>query len=34
MTQSPLTQHLAYVNQNPAAFSNAYFDVAWLKVYE
>ena len=25
---------LAYVNQNPSAFSNAYFDIAWLKIYE
>ncbi|PIL26101.1 hypothetical protein GSI_11855 [Ganoderma sinense ZZ0214-1] len=25
---------VAYVNQNPAAFVNAYFDVAWLKIYE
>ena len=24
----------AYVNENPAAFVNAYFDVAWLKIYE
>ena len=24
----------AYVNENPAAFANAYFDVAWLKIYE
>ncbi|KAI1790873.1 endo-beta-glucanase [Ganoderma leucocontextum] len=25
---------VAYVNENPAAFVNAYFDVAWLKIYE
>ena len=24
----------AYVDNNPGAFSDAYFDVAWLKVYE
>ncbi len=24
----------AYVNKNPAAFVNAYFDVEWLKIYE
>jgi hypothetical protein len=23
-----------YVNNNPSAFSNAYFDFAWLKIYE
>nr|VWO94484.1 Mixed-linked glucanase [Ganoderma boninense] len=23
-----------YVDQNPSAFSNAYFDIAWLKIYE
>ena len=23
----------ANVNNNPAAFANAYFDIAWLKVY-
>ncbi|EJF56379.1 2 beta-glucanase [Dichomitus squalens LYAD-421 SS1] len=23
-----------YVNENPAAFTNAYFDIAWLKIYE
>ena len=22
-----------YVNSNPAAFSNAYFDFQWLKIY-
>ncbi|RDX45720.1 laminarinase [Lentinus brumalis] len=25
---------VSYVNQNPSAFSNAYFDIAWLKVYQ
>ncbi|KAH9938887.1 endo-beta-glucanase [Epithele typhae] len=25
---------VTYVNQNPGAFANAYFDVAWLKVYQ
>lgn len=24
---------LDYVNNNPSAFSNAYFDFAWLKIY-
>ncbi|KAI0736051.1 laminarinase [Earliella scabrosa] len=25
---------ISYVNNNPAAFTNAYFDVQWLKVYQ
>jgi hypothetical protein len=23
-----------YVNNNPSAFTNAYFDLHWLKIYE
>ncbi|TFK94501.1 glycoside hydrolase family 16 protein [Polyporus arcularius HHB13444] len=25
---------ISYVNQNPSAFSDAYFNIAWLKVYQ
>ena len=25
---------IAYVDENPSAFTNAYFDIEWLKIYE
>ncbi|KAI0759554.1 laminarinase [Trametes elegans] len=25
---------VSYVNQNPSAFTNAYFDIQWLKIYQ
>ena len=28
-----LLREPAYVEQNPAAFKNAFFDIAWVKVY-
>ena len=28
-----LCREPAYVEQNPAAFKNAFFDIAWVKVY-
>ena len=24
----------AYVNNNPSAFADAYFDIQWLKIYQ